>query len=165
MPAFGTGVIPSSVLLAITLVSAFLSTAALVFVLTTPHETPAMRLARYARYTGRRGSPAVEAEIVGLRERIVVPLIQRLIEFAARAAPSRARRTVAADLQMAGSRMNPTMFLGVRTIILFGLPAVGVLYVLTSGALNTTDIIVMALAVIWGRRLPTMWLKRRIRAG
>jgi tight adherence protein C len=60
--------------------------------------------------------------------------------------------------------MNPTMFLGLRTLIMFGLPAVGVLYVLTSGALNTTDIIVMALAVIWGRRLPTMWLKRRMRA-
>jgi tight adherence protein C len=164
MPAFDAALLSGPLLVVVCVLAAFVSTTVLVLVLTTPYETPAMRLASYARHTGRRGSPAVEAETLTLRERLVVPLFRKLIEFAARAAPSRARRTVASDLQMAGSRMNPTMFLGLRTLIMFGLPAVGVLYVLTSGALNTTDIIVMALAVIWGRRLPTMWLKRRMRA-
>ena len=164
MPAFDAALLSGPLLVVVCMLAAFVSTTVLVLVMTTPYETPAMRLARYARHTGRRGSPAIEAETLTLRERLIVPLFRKLIEFAARAAPSRARRTVAADLQMAGSRMNPTMFLGLRTLIMFGLPAVGVLYVLTSGALNTTDIIVMALALIWGRRLPTMWLKRRMRA-
>ena len=164
MPTFDAALLSGPLLVVVCMLAAFVSTTVLVLVMTTPYETPAMRLARYARHTGRRGSPAIEAETLTLRERLIVPLFRKLIEFAARAAPSRARRTVAADLQMAGSRMNPTMFLGLRTLIMFGLPAVGVLYVLTSGALNTTDIIVMALALIWGRRLPTMWLKRRMRA-
>jgi tight adherence protein C len=164
MPAFDATLLSGPLLVVVCVLAAFVSTTVLVLVLTTPYETPAMRLASYARHTGRRGSPSIEAETLTVRERLIVPLFQKLIGFAARAAPSRARRTVASDLQMAGSRMNPTMFLGLRTLIMFGLPAVGVLYVLTSGALNTTDIIVMALAVIWGRRLPTMWLKRRMRA-
>jgi pilus assembly protein TadC len=146
------------------MLGAFVSTTVLVLVLTTPYETPAKRLARYARYSGRPGAPGVEAEILSMRERLVVPLFRALIEVAARAAPSRARRTAASDLQMAGSRMNPTMFLGLRTLIMFGLPAIGVLYVLSSGPVGTTDVIVMALAVVWGRRLPSMWLRRRIRS-
>jgi tight adherence protein C len=59
--------------------------------------------------------------------------------------------------------MNPTMFLGIRTLVMFGLPALGLLYVLSSGGLGTTEALVMAITLIWGRRLPTMWLKRRIR--
>ena len=164
MPGVDLTLLSGPVLLGVCMLAAFVSTAALVLVLTTEYETPAMRLARYARYTGRRGSPAVEAETLSMHDRLIVPLFQKAIEFAARLAPSRARRTVAADLQMAGSRMNPTMFLAVRTLILFGLPAVATVYVLASGTPNTTDVIVMVLAVVWSRRLPTMWLKRRIRA-
>jgi len=163
MPALDAALLSGPLMVAACTLAAFVSTTVLVLVLTTPHETPAMRLARYARYT-RRGTPSVEVEALTLRERLIVPLLQKLIEVAARAAPSRARRTVAAELQMAGSRMNPTMFLGLRSLIMFGLPALAGLYVLTSGGLNTTGLIVMTLAVIWGRRLPTMWLKRRIRA-
>src|SRR5207302_7827041 len=158
MPVFAADATPNPVLLVLSMIGAFLATAVLVLVLTTPYESPAMRLARYARYTGRRGSPGVEAESTGVRERLLVPLIRRLIEFAARAAPSRARRTVAADLQMAGSRMNPTMFLGLRTIVMFGLPTFAVLYVLGEGRLELMEIVVLALALIWGRRLPSMWL-------
>lgn len=144
--------------------AAFLSTAILVLALTTPEETPAGRLARYVRYAARPGSPGVEAETASVRERVFAPLIRKLIEFAARAAPSRARRTVAADLQMAGSRMNPTMFLGLRTIIMFGLPALAVLYVVSDARLELLDLVVLGMALIWGRRLPSMWLKRRIRS-
>ena len=164
MPTFDASLMSGPLLLAICMLAAFVATTVLVMALTTPHVTPAQRLARYARYTGRRGSPGAEAEMLTLRERIIAPLFQKVIELAARAAPSRARRTVAADLQMAGSRMNPTVFLGLRTLILFGMPIMGALYVLTSGDLNTTDIVVMALALIWGRRMPTMWLKRRMRS-
>jgi tight adherence protein C len=146
------------------MLAAFVSTFAIVIVLTTPYETPAMRLARYARYARRPGSPGVEAEDIGLGDRVLKPLFDRVLEFAARAAPSRARRTAAADLQMAGSRMNPTVFLGLRTIIMFGLPGFAALYVITRGSFELPDMIVLLLALVWGRRLPTMWLKRRIKS-
>jgi len=158
------GVIPGSLFLLACVAGAFVSTATLVLVLTAPRETPATRLARYARYSVRPGSPGVEAETSSIRERVFAPLFQKLIEFAARAAPSRARRTVAADLQMAGSRMNPNMFLGLRSILMFGLPTFAVLYVLGQGRLELMEIVILALALIWGRRMPTMWLNRRIRA-
>jgi tight adherence protein C len=163
MTEIAINIVPGSLWVAICMLGAFVSTASLVLVLTEPHQTPASRLARYARYSVRPGSPGVEAEVTSVRERVFVPLFRKVIEFAARAAPSRARRTVAADLQMAGSRMNPTMFLGVRTIVMFGLPTFAVLYVLSEGRLELMEIVVLALALIWGRRLPSMWLKRRIR--
>jgi len=164
VPIFDVSLIPSQVLLVASMLGAFVATASLVLVLTTPHETPAMRLARYSRYADRPGSPGVEAEVTGLRERVLEPLLRSVFEFAARATPSRARQTVASDLQMAGSRMNPTMFLGLRSILMFGLPALAVLYVIVDGRLEPLDMIVLLLALVWGRRLPTMWLKRRIRA-
>jgi tight adherence protein C len=152
------------VLLAVCMLAAFVSTFVLVLVLTTPYETPGMRLEHYIRIANRAGSPGVEAEVLPLSDRLLRPLFQKFIEFAARAAPSQARRTVEADLQMAGSRMNPSMFLGLRTIIMFGLPAFAVLYVIGDRRLETPDIVVLLLALVWGRRLPTTWLKRRIRA-
>src|SRR5712691_6636250 len=164
MPEFNAALIPGPVLVLVSMFGAFISTAALVLIVTSPVETPAMRLNRYARYSNRPGSPGVEPEASSISERLLVPLLWRLIEFAARAAPSRARQTVAADLTMAGSRMNPTMFLGIRTLVMFGMPAVGLLYVLSSGSLGTTEALVMGITLIWGRRLPTMWLKRRIRS-
>jgi tight adherence protein C len=157
-------VIPGPLLLLLSMLGAFVSTTSLVLVLTTPHQTPAMRLQRYARLAGRKGSPGVEAESVGLRVRVIQPMLEKLVELAARAAPSRARASVAADLVMAGSTMNPTMFLGVRTIIMFGMPTLAVLYVVTRGRLETPDIVMLLLALVWGRRLPSMWLKRRIRS-
>jgi tight adherence protein C len=151
-------------LLMVTVLAAFLSTAALVLAVTTPVQTPAMRLKQYARYTGRRGSPGVEAEELSFRERLVGPVLRRVIEFAARGAPSRARRTVTAELSMAGSRMNPTMFLGIRTIVGFGLPILAVLKVLSAGTPQMLDWLLLGLALVWGQRMPTMWLKRRMKA-
>jgi len=65
---------------------------------------------------------------------------------------------------MAGSRMNPTMFLGIRSIIGFGLPILAILKVLSAGTPQRLDWIVLGLALVWGQRLPSMWLKRRIKA-
>src|SRR5258708_13737307 len=158
MPEFDPALIPGPLLLVVSMFGAFISTAAFVLIVTTPQESPAMRLHRYARYSNRPGSPGVEAETSSIGERLVVPLLRRLIELAARAAPSRARQTVAADLAMAGSRMNPTMFLGIRTLVMFGLPTVGVLYVLSSGALDTTAALVLAVTLIWGRRVSTVFV-------
>src|SRR5438067_11861581 len=105
MPEFNAALIPAPVLLMVSMFGAFISTAALVLIVTNPVETPAMRLNRYARYSHRPTSPGANAQTSSLRERVVIPLLRRVIEFAARAAPARARQTVAADLTMAGSRM------------------------------------------------------------
>src|SRR5579864_6021912 len=154
----------SPLMLPACMLAAFFAASTAVLALTTPYETPARRLVRYVRYsTGRPGSPGVDAEVLSLRERLIAPLFNWIIELAARAAPSRARRTVASELAMAGSTMNPTVFLGLRTIIMFGMPALGVLYAIGNGSIDATDAIVLALTLLWGRRLPSMWLKRRIR--
>ena len=147
-----------------TVIATFAATSALVLGLTTPVQTPAARLARYARHTGRRVSPGVEAEQTTIRERLIGPAFTRLFEFAARAAPSRAHKTIAAELIMAGSRMNPTMFLGIRTLVMFGLPILALLYLLSSGSPGPTEWLVLILSLVWGQRLPSMLLKRRVRA-
>jgi tight adherence protein C len=155
---------PATLFMGLVIVGTFVATFLLVLVLTTPSETPAKRLARYAAYADRATSPGVNIEDSTTYERIVLPVLRRVFEFAARAAPSRARRTVTADLTMAGSRMNPTMFLGLRTLLMFGLPILAVLFVLSRGTLDPTSGLVLALALLWGRRLPSMWLRRRIRS-
>lgn len=142
----------------------FVATTVAVMAVTTPVDTPAMRLARYARSSGRRGSPGATVEILSLRERVLSPVVRRVIEAAARVAPSRAKRTAGSELVMAGSRMSPTVFLGIQTFMMFGLPAVAALYVLGSGAVDIIDWVVLAASIIWGQRLPRMLLKRRIRA-
>jgi tight adherence protein C len=160
--AFDASFLPA-VLLPVCMLGAFVATTVLVMVATTPYESPAMRLNRYARLTGRPGSPGVDADIRPVRERLIAPLLRRIFEFAARAAPSQTRRTITSELTMAGSQMSPMIFLGMRTLLMFGMPALGVLFVVSQGALNPTNGIVLALTLMWGRRLPTLWLKRRIR--
>ena len=153
-----------SMLLMACVLGVFVATTVVVMAVTTPVETPAMRLARYVRASGRRGSPGANVEILSFRQRLVSPVVQRVIEAAARLAPSRAKRTADSELVMAGSRMSPTVFLGIQTLMMFGLPAVAALYVLGSGAIDIIDWIVLAASIIWGQRLPRMLLKRRIRA-
>jgi tight adherence protein C len=142
----------------------FVATTVIVMAITTPVDTPAMRLARYARIRGRRGSPGADVEILSFRERLILPFLQRVMESAARIAPSRARRTASSELVMAGSRMSPTVFLGIQTLMMFGLPALASVYVLSSGAIDVIDWVVLGASIIWGQRLPRMLLKRRVRA-
>lgn len=157
-----TDAVLSPLLLPACMLAAFVATTSMVLALTTPYETPAKRLVRYVR-ASRATSPGADTDMRGARDRLIVPLVQRFLAFAAQAAPSHARRSTAAELTMAGSRMNPTMFLGLRTVAMFGIPGLAVLLVLSNGALDLTDGLVLVLALIWGRRLPTMWLRRRIR--
>jgi tight adherence protein C len=153
----------SPLMLPITMLGVFVATTAVVMVVTTPYDTPAKRLARYARMSARPGSPGATVDELSFRERLIYPVFRAAVEFAARAAPSRARRTIASDLTMAGSQMNPTIFLGLQTVLMFGMPILSVLYIVSRGAFDTTGLLVLVLSLIWGRRLPSMWLKRRIR--
>src|SRR5260221_14590459 len=101
MPEFNAALIPAPLLLMVSMFGAFISTAALVLIVTSPVETPAMRLNRYARYSVRPGSPGVEAETSSMSERLLIPLMRRGIQVAARAGPAPARPTVGAELAVA----------------------------------------------------------------
>jgi tight adherence protein C len=149
------------------MIAAFGATTTFVLALTTPVETPAKRLARYARYATRKTAPGVDADETSLRERVLAPLAASIAALVARTAPRRQYEAVANELVMAGSHVSPTAFLGVRLAMTFGMPILAVAYVLTKaqiGQVEPLDWVLLLLAVFWGRRLPTMWLKRRIKA-
>jgi tight adherence protein C len=145
------------------MLAAFVAVSGLTLAVLTPVQTPAARLARYARI-GRRGSPAVEAEELSLRDRVFGPLGRALVDLVARSTPSRVHRAVAADLSMAGLRLNPTAFLTLRVVVMVALPVLASGYVLSTGATDPIAWVALLLALMWGRKMPSMWLKRRIRA-
>jgi tight adherence protein C len=157
-------VLAESLALPALVVAAFAATYWLTLTLLTPFQTPAARLARYARAAGRRTNPGADVEELSLGERVLQPLGRALVELMARRTPSRVYRQVAADLTMAGLRISPTVFLTVRLVLMFGIPALALSYVLGSGAADPTGWIGLVLALFWGRKLPSMWLKRRIRS-
>jgi tight adherence protein C len=143
---------------------AFVAASGLTLAILTPVQTPAGRLARYARVQGRRGSPGVEAEELSLRDRVFGPLGRRLVDLVARSTPSRVHRAVAADLSMAGLRLNPTAFLTLRVVVMVALPVLASGYLLSAGGRDPIAWVALLLALMWGRKMPSMWLKRRIRA-
>jgi tight adherence protein C len=149
-------------LLALVVVVVFAVTVTLVLVFTAPTETAADRLNRYVQ-AGRKSSPGVAAEMTSANERLVSPVMQWVLERAASTAPQRVRKSVAADLAMAGSGMSPTVFLGVRGLLMFGLPALAGLYIVAVGQPGTVQWGAFLMAIMWGRRLPNVWLKRRKR--
>jgi tight adherence protein C len=155
--------VPASTIILLLSVGIFAIIALITLTLTAPPETASVRLAAYL--PNRPGSPGTYAYSRSMRERLIQPGFRWLLELAARTAPDRVRKSTAAELGMAGSSMSPTVFLGLRGLAMFGFPVIGALYVLTAdGGPGTTQWLVLGMTVIWGRRLPTFWLKRRIRA-
>jgi tight adherence protein C len=153
--------VPLSIPLLLVLLGVFAITAMIALTLTTPAESAAVRVTRYL--PDRQISPGSYVQYQGIRQRLIAPPFQRLLEMAARTAPDRVRKAAAGELIMAGSTMSPTVFLGIRGLLMFGLPLLGALYVLTAGEPQLMHWLVLGLTVVWGRRLPTLWLKRRIR--
>jgi tight adherence protein C len=150
-------------LLALVVIVVFIVTAVVVLAVTAPAETAADRLSRYVQ-AGRRGSPGVNAETTSANERLLSPAVRWVLERAASTAPQRVRKSVAADLAMAGSGMSPTVFLGIRGVLMFGLPALAGLYIVAAGQPGTVQWAAFLMAIIWGRRVPNVWLKRRKKA-
>jgi tight adherence protein C len=136
-------------------------TAAVALAVSSPTASPAARVASYI--PDRRISPGTYVKYRGMRQRLLSPGFQRVLELAASTTPERVRKAAAGELIMAGSSMSPTVFLGIRGIMMFALPVLGVLYVLTAGEPTMVHWLVLGMSVLWGRRLPTLWLKRRIR--
>lgn len=153
-----------TLLLPLLMLAAFLATSGLTLALLTPVQSPAARLARYARAPGRQTSPGADVEELSIGDRVFRPLSRRLVELVARRTPSRVHRAVAADLVMAGLRLNPTAFLTTRILVMIGLPVLALVYLLSAGLSDPAAWLALVMALVWGRKLPSMWLKRRIRA-
>lgn len=135
----------------------------LALALTSQAPSPAVRMATYGAAEGRRQSPGMTVHTSGVSQRLFAPLLTRVLALAASTAPPRIRNAAAAELQMAGSTMRPTVFLGIRGILQFGLPILGGLYMISVPSPQSQDWLVLLLSVVWGRRMPSFWLKRKIR--
>jgi tight adherence protein C len=124
----------------------------------------ATRVAEYTAF-GLPGSPGLAAQNRSVSERTLSPMLRSLLELLARSTPERVQKATARDLIMAGSDMSPTMFLGIRALVMIGMPLLMGVYVL---ALPDTDRTLvhwglLGMAVIWGRKLPNIWLRRQIK--
>jgi tight adherence protein C len=155
--------VPASTILLLLSVGIFALIVLITLSLTAPAQTASVRLAAYL--PSRPGSPGTYAYSRGMRQRLVGPAFGWLLELAARTAPDRVRKSAAAELGMAGSSMSPSVFLGLRGLAMFGIPLLAALYVLSAeGQPTLTHWLVLGMAILWGRRLPTFMLKRRIKA-
>jgi tight adherence protein C len=156
---------PTSLLLPASLLAIFLATVVVTLIVTAPVESPARRLRRHIAYGRALARNELDPPpMLPFRERVVLPFAEQIAETIVRRTPGGVLDSTAADLVMAGSRMNPTTFVVVQTILTFGLPALALLYILSRGQPGLADWAVLLLALFWGRRLPRMLLKRRIRA-
>ncbi len=152
---------PVTIPLLLIAIGVFVVTAMIALVLSTPAESPAARVVRHI--PDRPVSPGTYIDYRGIRQRLIAPVFERVFELAARTAPRRVRMAAAGELIMAGSTLSPTVFLGIRGLLMFGLPLVGALYVLTAPEPSLVHWLVLGLTILWGRRLPSLWLKRHIR--
>lgn len=123
---------------------------------------PAARLAGYT--SSLPGSPGVTVQTLGARDRLLAPVGRRILALAASTAPQRVRKATVADLAMAGSSVSPTVFLGIRGLLMFGLPVLAGLVVLTADERTMVHWGLLGMFVIWGRKIPSIWLKRKIKA-
>jgi len=149
------------------LASVFAATAVLTLAVTAPDDSPATRLARYARYSERLTSPGIDIETLGARERLLRPMVRQFTEWVARSTPTRSAQRTQSELVMAGSRVSVATFLAVSSLTSIGLPVLAAFYALASGppaSWTLVQWVVIGLALVWGRRLPRLWLRRRMRA-
>jgi tight adherence protein C len=141
----------------------FVAAAAGVLLLTAPAQTPAQRLAHYA-VGDRASSPGVAVETTGPAGRLIAPMGRRLAGLLAGMAPPRMHQAAAAQLAMAGMRTSPVVFLAFRTLVLVGVPLAGLWNLTRADAPTLTHWVMLGASVLLGRKLPDMYLKRRIRA-
>jgi tight adherence protein C len=148
------------------LVGVFLATAALTWLVTAPGETPALRLARYTAWDGALADEPAPP-LPSARDRLLQPFMARLLALVARRTPRGTLSSTEADLIMAGSQMRPAAYIALRSVVMVALPIVVGLLLMAAQPPSSWTLLQWAIllaAVFWGRRLPTMLLKRRIRA-
>lgn len=96
-------------------------------------------------------------------ERILKPLLRRLVQTVGRFAPTRNIETLRHNLLTAGNPydMTPTDFLGIQLLITLAAGVAGIPLIMAKGiTLNSLGLMGALLAI--GFYLPNLWLKRRI---
>jgi len=136
--------------------------AAYLLVMPSSESAAATRVAEYTTF-GLPGSPGLAAQNK-IHERTLSPLVNGLLAFAARTAPQRVQKAAARDLQMAGSNMNPTVYLGISGLVMVGLPLLLGLYLLAVPDRTFVQWGLFGMSLVWGRKVPALWLKRKIKA-
>jgi tight adherence protein C len=123
--------------------------------------SPAARVMEYSRPAD---SSEVSVETLASRRRDQLSVLERLLAHAAVTAPRRLRMATAADLATAGVTMSPNVFLGIRGVLLVGVPVLGLLWVLAQPEKGLMQWGILAILVILAPRLPSRWLRGRIKA-
>lgn len=134
------------------------------FLLFERRTTTSRSASRVSEYTGIASSSEVTVETLASRRRGQESVLERLLAHAAVTAPRRLRSTAAADLARAGVKMSPNVFLGIRGVLLIGLPALGLVWVLLSPQRGPFQWGVLAILVLLAPRLPSRWLRGRVKS-
>src|SRR5262245_21418055 len=122
-------VLDPSILLIVAATFALVLAAVLVTWRVQPEDNLTTRLVQYTTFAS---SPGLTIQTLSARQRLLNPVVERLLAIAAGTAPKRVREAAVLELSMAGSRLSPTVFLGIRGICTFGLPALALLLILPS---------------------------------
>src|SRR6266568_4745647 len=90
--------------------------------------------------------------------------LERVLGYAAVAAPKKLRATAATDLTKARVHMSPNVFLGIRGVLLIGAPLLGLLWILALPQKGPLQWGALGMFVLLAPRLPSIWLQRRVKA-
>jgi tight adherence protein C len=88
---------------------------------------------------------------------------ERLLALVSAAAPEKLRSAVAKDLEQAQVKMNPDVFIGIRALLLFGAPVLGLLWVLALPQKTVVHWVMVGMFALMAPRLPSIWLTRRVK--
>src|SRR6266571_141627 len=86
--------------------------------------------------------------------------VERLLGYAA---PEKLRATTATDLSKARVSMSPTVFLGIRGVLLIGAPLLGLLWIFSLPQKGPLQWAALGMFVLLAPRLPGIWLQRRVK--
>jgi tight adherence protein C len=120
--------------------------------------------ARLEDYIKFSASPELSVENPASRRQGESSVIERLLAYAAKTAPQRLRATASKDLAKARVQMSPTIFLGIRGVLLIGAVLLAGLWLLLSPQKTVVQWGIVGAGVVLAGRLPGIWLKRRIKS-
>src|SRR5260370_31652151 len=88
--------------------------------------------------------------------------LERMLGYAAVSAPQKLRATTATDLTKARVNMSPTVFLGLRGVLLIGAPLLGLIWILSLPQKGPLQWAMLGMLLLGAPRLPSIWLQRRV---
>jgi tight adherence protein C len=89
--------------------------------------------------------------------------LERILGYAAATAPQKLRATTATDLAKARINMSPSVFLGLRGVLLIGAPLLGLIWILSLPQKGPLQWAMLGMLVLGAPRLPSIWLQRRVK--